>query len=246
MALVVLHTYLYYSVKKTVCAGCERPVTAPSGRPTPIRSVCRPLAPAAQTWRSSPSLNRPPSDSNSRYKHQQLWLSYVCETQGHWLVHTFRKLAWNWNKICIFSPLSSPQSLSGSLLDVAEDFSSSSPSLSHSSCSSSHPDLSSSSLALSPESSSSSSCSSQASLPVYNKQVADSCIIRVSVESVSNGNVYKSILVRAVVLQSCFLSVVGWFSLTLPKKNLKKQKKLKRKQKWEGFVSVNDLSSKSI
>ncbi|XP_053275349.1 ral guanine nucleotide dissociation stimulator-like 1 isoform X1 [Pleuronectes platessa] len=90
------------------------------------------------------------------------------------------------------------KSLSGSLLDVAEDFSSSSPSLSTSSCSSSHPDLSSSSLALSPESSSSSSsCSSQASLPVYNKQVADSCIIRVSVESVSNGNVYKSILLTS-------------------------------------------------
>nr|XP_019939984.1 PREDICTED: ral guanine nucleotide dissociation stimulator-like 1 isoform X1 [Paralichthys olivaceus]XP_019939985.1 PREDICTED: ral guanine nucleotide dissociation stimulator-like 1 isoform X1 [Paralichthys olivaceus]XP_019939987.1 PREDICTED: ral guanine nucleotide dissociation stimulator-like 1 isoform X1 [Paralichthys olivaceus] len=88
------------------------------------------------------------------------------------------------------------KSLSGSLLDVAEDFSSSSPSLSTSSCSSSQPDLSSSSLALSPESSSS-SCSPQASLPVYNKQVADSCIIRVSVESVSNGNVYKSILLTS-------------------------------------------------
>ncbi|XP_056228503.1 ral guanine nucleotide dissociation stimulator-like 1 isoform X1 [Seriola aureovittata] len=89
------------------------------------------------------------------------------------------------------------KSLSGSLHNVAEDFSSSSSaSLSSSSCSSSHPDLSSSSLALSPESSSS-SCSPQASLPVYNKQVADSCIIRVSVESVSNGNVYKSILLTS-------------------------------------------------
>ncbi|XP_054460671.1 ral guanine nucleotide dissociation stimulator-like 1 [Anoplopoma fimbria] len=92
------------------------------------------------------------------------------------------------------------KSLSGSLHNVAEDFSSSStsssPSLSSSSCGSSHPDLSSSSLALSPESLSS-CCSSQAVLPVYNKQVADSCIIRVSVESVCNGNVYKSILLTS-------------------------------------------------
>ncbi|XP_040892359.1 ral guanine nucleotide dissociation stimulator-like 1 isoform X2 [Toxotes jaculatrix] len=87
------------------------------------------------------------------------------------------------------------KSLSGSLHNVAEDFSSS-RSLSSSSCSSSNPDLSSSSLVLSPESSSS-SCSPQASLPVYNKQVADSCIIRVSVECVSNGNVYKSILLTS-------------------------------------------------
>uniref|UniRef100_A0A3Q1FC61 Ral guanine nucleotide dissociation stimulator-like 3a n=1 Tax=Acanthochromis polyacanthus TaxID=80966 RepID=A0A3Q1FC61_9TELE len=84
------------------------------------------------------------------------------------------------------------QSLSGSLHNVTEDFSSMSSS---SSCSSSHPDLSSSSLVLSPESSS--SCSPQAVLPVYNKQVADSCIVRVSVESVSNGNVYKSILLTS-------------------------------------------------
>uniref|UniRef100_A0A1A7Z7I8 Ral guanine nucleotide dissociation stimulator-like 3a n=1 Tax=Iconisemion striatum TaxID=60296 RepID=A0A1A7Z7I8_9TELE len=96
------------------------------------------------------------------------------------------------------------KSLTGSLHNVAEDFStssSSSPSLSRSSCSSSHPDLSSTSLGLSPESSSSSSsqssCSPQAALPVYNKQVADSCIIRVSVECVNNGNVYKSILLTS-------------------------------------------------
>ncbi|XP_044045554.1 ral guanine nucleotide dissociation stimulator-like 1 isoform X2 [Siniperca chuatsi] len=93
------------------------------------------------------------------------------------------------------------KSLSGSLHNVAEDFSSSSispssPSLSSSSCSSSHPDLSSSSPALNPESSSS-GCSPQAVLPVYNKQVADTCIIRVSVECVSNGNVYKSILLTS-------------------------------------------------
>ncbi|XP_026216261.1 ral guanine nucleotide dissociation stimulator-like 1 isoform X2 [Anabas testudineus] len=92
------------------------------------------------------------------------------------------------------------KSLSGSLNNVAEDFSSStmssSPSLSSSSCSSSHPDLSSSSLMLSPESSTS-CCAPQATLPVYNKQVADLCIIRVSVECVSNGNVYKSILLSS-------------------------------------------------
>ncbi|XP_070684176.1 ral guanine nucleotide dissociation stimulator-like 1 [Pempheris klunzingeri] len=95
------------------------------------------------------------------------------------------------------------KSLSGSLHNVAEDFSStsmssSSPSLSSSSCSSSHPDLSSPSLVLNHESSSSSSsCSPQTALPVYNKQVADSCIVRVSVECVSNGNVYKSILLTS-------------------------------------------------
>uniref|UniRef100_UPI0037E8709C ral guanine nucleotide dissociation stimulator-like 1 isoform X2 n=1 Tax=Semicossyphus pulcher TaxID=241346 RepID=UPI0037E8709C len=93
------------------------------------------------------------------------------------------------------------KSFSGSLHNVAEDLScssmsSSSPSLSSSSCSSSHPDLSSSSLILNQESSSS-SCSPQATLPVYNKQVADSCIIRVSVECVINGNVYKSILLTS-------------------------------------------------
>ncbi|XP_040041734.2 ral guanine nucleotide dissociation stimulator-like 1 isoform X1 [Gasterosteus aculeatus] len=93
------------------------------------------------------------------------------------------------------------KSLSGSLRDVAEDFSStssssSSPSLSSSSCSSSQPDLCSSSVALSPESSLS-GCSSPAALPLYNKQGADSCIIRVRVESVSNGNVYKSILLTS-------------------------------------------------
>lgn len=90
------------------------------------------------------------------------------------------------------------KSLSGSLHNVAEDFSisSSSPSLSSSSCSSSHPDLSSSSLVLSPDSSSS-ACSAQTLLPVYNKQVADSCIVRVSVECVSNCNIYKSILLTS-------------------------------------------------
>ncbi|XP_034753844.1 ral guanine nucleotide dissociation stimulator-like 1 isoform X2 [Etheostoma cragini] len=93
------------------------------------------------------------------------------------------------------------KSSSGSLHNVAEDFSSgsmssSSPSLSSSSSSSSHPDLSSSSLTLSPELPLA-SYSPPAVLPVYNKQVADLCIIRVSVESVSNGNVYKSILLTS-------------------------------------------------
>ena len=112
--------------------------------------------------------------------------------------------------ILMFTPLSSLQSLSGSLHNVTEDFSSmsisSSPSLSSSSCSSSQPDLSCSSLVLSPESSSS-SCSSQAVLPVYNKQISDLCIIRVSVECVSNGNVYKSILVCSAVHCTCTLKV---------------------------------------
>ncbi|XP_064171241.1 ral guanine nucleotide dissociation stimulator-like 1 [Anguilla rostrata] len=38
---------------------------------------------------------------------------------------------------------------------------------------------------------------SMLSLPVYNQQVADSCIIRVSVECGNNGNMYKSILVTS-------------------------------------------------
>ncbi|XP_034544038.1 ral guanine nucleotide dissociation stimulator-like 1 isoform X2 [Notolabrus celidotus] len=93
------------------------------------------------------------------------------------------------------------KSFSGSLHNVAEDspYSSMSisPSLSNSSCSSSQPDLSSSSLLLSHDSSSSSCSSPPAALPLYNKQVADSCIIRVSVECVSNGNIYKSILLTS-------------------------------------------------
>uniref|UniRef100_A0A3P9MTQ7 Ral guanine nucleotide dissociation stimulator-like 3a n=1 Tax=Poecilia reticulata TaxID=8081 RepID=A0A3P9MTQ7_POERE len=108
----------------------------------------------------------------------------------------------SWSRRLLANKLSLP----GSLHNVAEDFSmssSSSPSLSSSSCCSSQPDLSSSSLALSPESSSLSSsssqsaCSPQAVLPLYNKQIADSCIIRVTVECVSNGNVYKSILLTS-------------------------------------------------
>ncbi|XP_053713214.1 ral guanine nucleotide dissociation stimulator-like 1 isoform X1 [Synchiropus splendidus] len=101
------------------------------------------------------------------------------------------------------SPLKLNQKcLSGSLHNVSEDYPSmcSSSRLSSSSCSSSNPDLSSTSLSLPPESPPpySSACSSpQVPLPVYNKQIADSCIIRVSVECVSNGSVYKSILLTS-------------------------------------------------
>lgn len=38
-------------------------------------------------------------------------------------------------------------------------------------------------------------CSSAPSLPLYNQQVGDHCIIRVSLD-VDNGNMYKSLLVR--------------------------------------------------
>ncbi|CAG03312.1 unnamed protein product, partial [Tetraodon nigroviridis] len=104
--------------------------------------------------------------------------------------------------------LSTPQplklnfrSLSGSLHNVGEDFCPGPPpcpGLSSSRCSSSQPDLC-SSLLLTPKPSEqpASSCSPPASLPVYNKQVDDSCIIRVSVESVSNCSVYKSILLTS-------------------------------------------------
>ncbi|CAL9700749.1 unnamed protein product [Knipowitschia caucasica] len=92
------------------------------------------------------------------------------------------------------------KSLSGSLHNVAEDFSlsSRSPSLSSSSCSSSQPDLSPASLGLDPAPSPDHAHSPAPSpQPLYNKQVDDSCIIRVSVESVSNGNMYKSILLTS-------------------------------------------------
>ncbi|XP_057700359.1 ral guanine nucleotide dissociation stimulator-like 1 [Corythoichthys intestinalis] len=93
-------------------------------------------------------------------------------------------------------PHSSPlrlklKSLSSSMDNINEDYTTSfSPILSSSTCSSSHPDLSCSS-------SSSSSVSMQSVLPVYNKQLADSCIIRVSMECVNNGNIYKSILLTS-------------------------------------------------
>ncbi|XP_062404164.1 ral guanine nucleotide dissociation stimulator-like 1 isoform X2 [Sardina pilchardus] len=103
------------------------------------------------------------------------------------------------------------QSLSNSCQNVAEDFtpcSSASPTPSTSSCSSSQaemtplsPDSSSSSISSSSSTSSTSSSSSPppctSTHPVYNKQGADSCIVRVSVEVGSNGNVYKSILLTS-------------------------------------------------
>lgn len=118
---------------------------------------------------------------------------------------TVFKLAWTF----LTRVLLPPQSLSGSLHNVGEDFCSvpsPCPRLSSTTCSSSQPDLCSSLVPkLCPSSEQpSSNCCPQASLPVYNKQVDDSCIIRVSVECVSNGNVYKSILVRMAV--SCFIS----------------------------------------
>ncbi|CAL8330086.1 unnamed protein product [Lota lota] len=89
------------------------------------------------------------------------------------------------------------KTLSGSFHNVAEDLfsSSSSPSSSLSSCSS-HPDLSSCSLALGPEAASPAPCP-RSLRPVYNQQGADSCIVRVSVESGNNGNMYKSILLTS-------------------------------------------------
>ncbi|KAM6972449.1 ral guanine nucleotide dissociation stimulator-like 1 [Aplochiton taeniatus] len=110
--------------------------------------------------------------------------------------------------------MSSPQplhlklkSLPSSLHNMAEGFSasslssSSSPTPSASSSCSPPPDPYGSSFTnLDSPPSSSSCCSSsspQASLPVYNKQVADSCIVRVSVECGNNGNVYKSILLTS-------------------------------------------------
>ncbi|XP_030638358.1 ral guanine nucleotide dissociation stimulator-like 1 [Chanos chanos] len=114
------------------------------------------------------------------------------------------------------SPSNSPngvklKSLSRSCQNISDDFdttsSSVSPTLSTSSCSSSQQDL----CALSPDctspppllspsaslSPSSSSSSLNQQLPVYNKQVADSCIVRVSVEFGNNGNIYKSILLTS-------------------------------------------------
>ncbi|KAL2087078.1 hypothetical protein ACEWY4_018137 [Coilia grayii] len=114
------------------------------------------------------------------------------------------------------------QSRSSSCQNIAEDFSSSScpsasPTPSRSSCGSSQSDLaplspdsstststissSSSSSSSSLSSSSSASCFSPTSCatthPLYNKQVDDSCIVRVSVEFGNNGNVYKSILLTS-------------------------------------------------
>ncbi|KAK0155159.1 Ral guanine nucleotide dissociation stimulator-like 1 [Merluccius polli] len=88
---------------------------------------------------------------------------------------------------------SSPSSWSHRLLNKKLT---SSPGSSISSCSSSHPDLSSCSLAMSPEAASPAPCPGSLR-PVYNKQGADSCIVRVSVEYGNNGNIYKSILLTS-------------------------------------------------
>jgi hypothetical protein len=59
------------------------------------------------------------------------------------------------------------------------------------------------------------------SLPLYNRQVADSCIVRVSVEA-GNGNMYKSILVSlgwdlvvGIILGSCYGNVKGIMCVVL-------------------------------
>ncbi|XP_062388045.1 ral guanine nucleotide dissociation stimulator-like 1 [Sardina pilchardus] len=102
------------------------------------------------------------------------------------------------------------ESLSSSCHNMADSFPSSASSDTSSACgsltSSSQPDLSGpppSPLSLAPPKSALSSTHkrsvSMTSLPVYNRQVADSCIIRVSLmgcES-SNGNMYKSILLTS-------------------------------------------------
>ncbi|KAG7491598.1 hypothetical protein MATL_G00005350 [Megalops atlanticus] len=106
------------------------------------------------------------------------------------------------------TPQSSPirlklKSLSSSCHDVADAF----PSAASESCSPSgsssysQPDLSATSLAaISSDSAPVAQHQrsvSMTSLPLYNKQVADSCIVRVSVECGNNGNVYKSILLTS-------------------------------------------------
>lgn len=65
--------------------------------------------------------------------------------------------------------------------------------------------------------SSTSSSSSSPSLkhPMYNKQVADSCIVRVSVEFGNNGNVYKSILVSLLCFFVFFLLLSVAFYLVV-------------------------------
>lgn len=111
--------------------------------------------------------------------------------------------------------LSPPQSFHSSCNNVSEPFS---PSLPSSSSSSSSPSPCSSATSSpespTPSSSPASSCSgawpkpaqasqhkrsvSMTSLPVYNRQVADSCIVRVSVDlAQNNGNLYKSIMVSS-------------------------------------------------
>ncbi|XP_063058145.1 ral guanine nucleotide dissociation stimulator-like 1 [Engraulis encrasicolus] len=98
------------------------------------------------------------------------------------------------------SPTPSSSSSQSDLVPLSPDsaissMSSSSSSSSTMSSSSSSSTISSTSSTLS-STSSLTSCASAAH-PVYNRQVADSCIVRVSVETGSNGNVYKSILLTS-------------------------------------------------
>ncbi|MCJ8739375.1 hypothetical protein PDJAM_G00046480 [Pangasius djambal] len=96
------------------------------------------------------------------------------------------------------SPLGA-QSLSSSCQNMAESISSSSPTGSSGSSTRSQAEL----ILSSPATSSTPSkpghkrSVSMTSLPLYNRQVADSCIIRISVESGNNGNMYKSILLTS-------------------------------------------------
>ncbi|KAG7335049.1 hypothetical protein KOW79_001645 [Hemibagrus wyckioides] len=96
------------------------------------------------------------------------------------------------------SPLEA-QSLSSSCQNVADSISSSSPTGSSSSSTSSQADLilSAPSTLLAPSKPGHKRSVSMTALPLYNRQVADNCIIRISVESSNNGNMYKSILLTS-------------------------------------------------
>ncbi|XP_017311886.2 ral guanine nucleotide dissociation stimulator-like 1 [Ictalurus punctatus] len=96
------------------------------------------------------------------------------------------------------SPLGA-QSLSSSCQNMADSVSTSSPTGSSSSSTSSKADLILSPLLTSsaPSKPGHKRSVSMTALPLYNRQVADSCIIRISVESSNNGNMYKSILLTS-------------------------------------------------
>ncbi|KAF5908148.1 ral guanine nucleotide dissociation stimulator-like 1, partial [Clarias magur] len=91
------------------------------------------------------------------------------------------------------------QSPSSSCQNMAESISSPSPTGSSSSSTSSHSDLifSLPSTSSAPHKPGHKRSVSTSALPLYNRQVADSCIIRISVESSNNGNMYKSILLTS-------------------------------------------------
>ncbi|KAG9338749.1 hypothetical protein JZ751_025185 [Albula glossodonta] len=165
------------------------------------------------------------------------------------------------------TPQSSPlrlklKPLSRSCHDVAEAFPTSSacssPSASCSpsnSSSNSQPDLcSSSQCTLSPDSGLGLTLAvahqrsiSMISLPVYNKQVDDSCIVRVSVECSNTGNVYKSILLTsqdktAQVIQRALekhnLEGVSWQDFTLSQV-LSQDKELRIPEKANVFYAMS-------